>query len=704
MNDLQSIIDRQLGIYYKTNYDNILKRLIVEPVDSYRGVQSSLLASDYNPEPPIFACRFAETAGYEHVLALANEDGRVAIQDTAITNNNHDNNIPFEGFQCHNNAVFDLAWMPGQMKFVTVSGDHSACLWDIVENLPTKVQAFSSHTRSVKTAVFRPSDPSTFATGARDGHILVWDIRSNSTVPVICKPDNCILNCHSTYAPKTCTFFPISGKKRPSRFMDNVRATSITGLVFQDNFTLISCGECDGSIKVWDLRKNYSTYKKDPLPKHSIPYCGSSTRNGYTNLIVDSARVRLYASCMDNVIYCFNISTYSILPEQRFVGHENGTFYIKTSLSPDCNYLVSGSSDKNAYIWNVKYSEPVVKLDGHSAEVTCAAWCQKGHTKIVTCSDDARHKIWRIGKEFIEKDEEIGLRGRAEVVPRSEKTSLTRWGNLEKTPKSAKKRTPTITPSSYSAKRFCRRNSNSSPDASSTTRRTKRCLTDMMNASKLDYHEEQENAKKFRQDLPTIKERNENQDPQSSNPDKRTLEQDSDILISNKIPKLWTEDMGLSPLNAPSTSATEWVYKSPKKIGSGESFITPTKFYEKRSPKLLSPKQLSCSVSNRYSSPTMNLPNFVMDGEAPHLKLMSPVKKKQETVNWLQMITQEKKSKLSNDTVNSIASELVGTITSPKAESIATRRNSSNIDKTPKRRSHHVTLLKYFNIVPTKEK
>lgn len=28
-----------------------------------------------------------------------------------------------EGFQCHNNAVFDLAWMPQHMNFVTVSGE-----------------------------------------------------------------------------------------------------------------------------------------------------------------------------------------------------------------------------------------------------------------------------------------------------------------------------------------------------------------------------------------------------------------------------------------------------------------------------------------------------------------------------------------------------------------------------------------------------
>lgn len=116
---------------------------------------------------------------------------------------------------------------------------------------------------------------------------------------------------------------------------------------------------------MWDLRKNYTVYKREPLPKHSIPYCGSSTRNGYTNLIVDESRTRLYASCMDNVIYCFNVATCSALPERRYIGHENSTFYIKTGLSPDGAYLVSGSSDKHAYVWNVKHSLPIVKLTGH---------------------------------------------------------------------------------------------------------------------------------------------------------------------------------------------------------------------------------------------------------------------------------------------------------------------------------------------------
>ena len=38
-----------------------------------------------------------------------------------------------------------------------------------------------------------------------------------------------------------------------------------------------------------------------------------------------------------------------------FSGHQNSTFYVKSSISPDDQFLVSGSSDEAAYIWKVSY-------------------------------------------------------------------------------------------------------------------------------------------------------------------------------------------------------------------------------------------------------------------------------------------------------------------------------------------------------------
>lgn len=67
-------------------------------------------------------------------------------------------------------------------------------------------------------------------------------------------------------------------------------------------------------IKVWDLRKNYTVHKKDPLAKHMMNYTGSSARNGFSSLLVCPARITLYASCMDNIIYAYNISSYNPKP------------------------------------------------------------------------------------------------------------------------------------------------------------------------------------------------------------------------------------------------------------------------------------------------------------------------------------------------------------------------------------------------------
>lgn len=542
-----------------------------------------------------------------------------------------------------------------------MTGDHTACLWDVTESSPKRILTFSNHTRSVKTAVFRPSEPSIFASGARDGHVLVWDVRTPvSSAALVLKPDNSIMSCHSSFTPKT----PGSSSKRPR--IDTHRAISITGLVFQDDLTLISCGECDGNIKVWDLRKNYSVYKREPLPKHSIPYCGSSTRNGYTNLLIDDARVRLYASCMDGVIYCFNVSTYSAVPERRYVGHDSGSFYIKAGLNADCTYLASGSSDRAAYVWNTRNSHPLLKLSGHRAEVTCASWCKSGDAKLVTCGDDARHYIWRIGRESPEKNcvgESGEVPGRAELVPEPPSRPP------DRTPASRAKR-PRL-------------------EHSRQERRGKRCLADLLNASK-EPDDGEECAKRLKLDPPPAN--SEDEDKLLPAGIKRQRPSTDDSTPSKKK---YLEQDALSTIN-------EWTYFNPKP---GTSFMTPTKNYEKKGCKLLSPKSpKTISPTNRtpikvsptkvriisFSTPTKDLPNFVMTGEAPHLRLMSPGKKKQETTDWLTLMLREKRVKINEtDKVNSPSS--------PK-ENIPTRRNSVT-EKTLKANKAR-TLLKYFSVTP----
>lgn len=222
------------------NYDNVLNRLRCTRDDDYKEI---LPSPDNNniadgQTTPIFACKFAQMDGSKHLLALANEDGRVAIHNT--------NNKERFGQQAHYNAIFDLAWLFQQMKIVTVSGDHTARLFDVSNCDMRNERVFSAHTRSVKTVATRQNDYSIFATGGRDGSIYVWDIRSNCTGGYfnmfnVNVPDRTIQHSHKVVnRPSTPTN---KSKKKISETGNGVSgANSVTGLVFQDENTLISCG------------------------------------------------------------------------------------------------------------------------------------------------------------------------------------------------------------------------------------------------------------------------------------------------------------------------------------------------------------------------------------------------------------------------------------------------------------------------------
>ena len=71
---------------------------------------------------------------------------------------------------------------------------------------------------------------------------------------------------------------------------------------------------CYRNIHVWDLRKNYTVYKGDPLPKTTINYGGLACRSGIASLSLNPGKTLLYAAAMDDVIYEFNVASYDGTP------------------------------------------------------------------------------------------------------------------------------------------------------------------------------------------------------------------------------------------------------------------------------------------------------------------------------------------------------------------------------------------------------
>lgn len=160
--------------------------------------------------------------------------------------------------------------MPQELKLITASGDRTARLWDVSSD-HTQIQEFGGHVSSVKTIAFRNQDKgltnfqilpqktcivisslkkieyftAVFATGGRDGAVLIWDTRaSHNGIP---KPDNSITKAHDVIPTGQ---IPCKSPSRSIKAIKNCSPISVTALAFQDDYTLFSCSAGDGYVEL----------------------------------------------------------------------------------------------------------------------------------------------------------------------------------------------------------------------------------------------------------------------------------------------------------------------------------------------------------------------------------------------------------------------------------------------------------------------
>nr|CAB3240075.1 denticleless protein homolog [Phallusia mammillata] len=363
---------------------------------------------------PPYACDFSTVEGQTDNCLVVDEEGYVSVVDTNPSHllNDMPSTLPLkEKWLAHNNAVFDVKWIPQSNHFVTASGDTTAALWD-VSNPETKLTSFVGHSCSLKSVSVSKNNPNILATGSRDGNILLWDSRCRGRQNSKQQPVGRIQNAHVVYDSLT----PQRKRKRYFQESNNQllcdSRQTVTSVIFQNSNTLVSSGAMDGTIKMWDIRKTSSGFHRKKTTSNSaslvegILYPGESDRRrGYNCLCLDSTGTKLFASCTDNIIYEYDLShgISSRKPSKKYSGHYSSSFYVRIAVSPDDLHILSGCDDNMAYIWNLTSgdSETTIRpshcLESNGMQqVTSVAWCPADLARIATCSDDAALRIWNV--------------------------------------------------------------------------------------------------------------------------------------------------------------------------------------------------------------------------------------------------------------------------------------------------------------------
>jgi len=138
-------------------------------------------------------------------------------------------------------------------------------------------------------------------------------------------------------------------------------------------------GGLDNVIKTWDMKKmeevSRFTDHKDSITGIKLSPDGNS----------------LLSNSMDQTMRLYDIKPFSKGDRCKkiFYGHSHGIDknLLRCSWNPNGNYVSSGSSDHQVYVWDVNTTNIIYKLSGHKSTVNEVNFHPK-ESVIVSCSSD----------------------------------------------------------------------------------------------------------------------------------------------------------------------------------------------------------------------------------------------------------------------------------------------------------------------------
>lgn len=378
----------------------LLGGLRTSPEDAYVNYSNS--AQSYLPP---YALTFATHINSGNALLLGDEDGIIAILNSR-TQFRHQmldgHETPLARFQAHNNAIFDATFLRDDHCVATGAGDGSVRLFS--SDGHHRIATLIVSKGSVKCVKPKPNTfDNILGVTTRDGAFRIYDLRipnpeQRNQVGEPLQPAAVITkkNAHvPNSAPWMRSFIRRNQAGSFRRFTSQPTA-SVTSMAWLSDNTLLTGGGSDGTIKAWDIRdlNNGAIWDVQPAMEGS-----RGSPFGIASIdIVDNC---LAASCTDSTIYVYNKECMDYGATHLLTGHAQTGFYIKSRLSPCGQFVLSGSSDSMAYIWDLTVPSvrgrvyPIVALEGHEGgEVAPVAWSNVEFGTVATGGDDCNIRLW----------------------------------------------------------------------------------------------------------------------------------------------------------------------------------------------------------------------------------------------------------------------------------------------------------------------
>ncbi|KAJ2895244.1 hypothetical protein MKZ38_006744 [Zalerion maritima] len=278
---------------------------------------------------------------------------------------------PIREFKGHTGEVLDLSWSKNNF-LLSSSMDKTVKLWHLSRK---DCLCTFPHPDFVTSIAFHPTDDRFFLAGSLDSLLRLWSI-PDKAVAFSARLQDLITAVAFSPGGKTaiagvlnglCYFFETEGLKPQTQI--HVRS---------------SRGKNAKGSKITGISTIVIPPPREPLlTADIIPEANPTAR--------DVGAIKVLITSNDSRIRIYNLKDKTL--EAKFKGHENTCSQISASFSDDAQFVICGSEDRRAFIWNTAPAEndnkrPDENFEAHNAIVTVALFAPTKARQLLGASGD----------------------------------------------------------------------------------------------------------------------------------------------------------------------------------------------------------------------------------------------------------------------------------------------------------------------------